>query len=124
MKFERDNTFLLRLDDRLILFIKEKYCRNTYSVNIFSDLLFYIAERASNFKLKLWGFRMPFKSLFFKNHPDTKSIINLVINSHKQKNLNFVDSMAISKLKLKLLMNHGDPELRLSEIKLIDNIIA
>ena len=67
---------------------------------------------------------MPFKSLFFKNHPDTKSIINLVINSHKQRNLNYVDSMAISKLKLKLLMNHEDPELRLSEIKLVDKIIA
>ena len=67
---------------------------------------------------------MPFKSLFFKNHPDTKSIINLVINSDKQKHLNFVDSMAISNLKLKLLMNHEDPELRLSEIKLVDKIIA
>ena len=67
---------------------------------------------------------MPFKSLFFKNHRDTKSIINLVINSHKQRNLNYVDSMAISNLKLKLLMNNEDPELRLSEIKLMDKIIA
>ena len=32
--------------------------------------------------------------------------------------------MAISNLKLKLLMNNEDPELRLSEIKLMDKIIA
>jgi hypothetical protein len=66
---------------------------------------------------------MPFRSIFFKNHPDAKKIADLIINSHKQKNLNFVDSMVLSKLKLKFLMNQGNPELSLSEIKLVDKII-
>lgn len=66
---------------------------------------------------------MPFRSLFFKNHPDAKKIANLIINSHKQKNLNYVESTAFSNLKLKFLMNEGNPELSLSELKLLDRII-
>ncbi len=66
---------------------------------------------------------MPFRSTFFKNHPDAKKIANLIINSHKQKNLNYVESMALSNLKLKFLMNEGNPELSLSELKQVDRII-
>ena len=66
---------------------------------------------------------MPFRSTFFKNHPNAKKIANLIINSHKQKNLNYVESMALSNLKLKFLMNEGNPDLSLSEIKLVDKII-
>ena len=68
------------------------------------------------------GYKMPFRSNFFKNHPDAKKIANLIINSHKEKNLNFLDSMAISNLKVKFLMNEGNHKLSLSEIKLIDKI--
>ncbi len=50
-------------------------------------------------------------------------IANLIINSNKQKNLNFVESMALSNLKLKFLMNGGNPKLSLSELKFVDKII-
>lgn len=73
---------------------------------------------------KAWGCRMPFASIFFKNHPDAKQIANLVINSPNHKNLSFVDSMALSNLKLKFLMNEGNIELSLSELKLVDKIIS
>lgn len=66
---------------------------------------------------------MPFRSTFFKNHPDSKKIANLIINSNKQMNLNFVESMALSNLKLKFLMNEGNPKLSLSELKFVDKII-
>lgn len=66
---------------------------------------------------------MPFRSTFFKNHPDRKKIADVIINSHKQKNLNFVESMALSNLKLKFLMNEGSQKLSLSELKFVDKII-
>jgi hypothetical protein len=66
---------------------------------------------------------MPFRGFFFKNNPDAKMIANLIINSNKQKNLNFVESMALSNLKLKFLMNGGNPKLSLSELKFVDKII-
>lgn len=66
---------------------------------------------------------MPFRSTFFRNHPDAKKIANLIIHSPKHENLNFVETMVLSNLKLKFLMNAGKPELRLSELKLVDKII-
>jgi hypothetical protein len=66
---------------------------------------------------------MPFRSTFFNNHPDADKIVNLIINLPKHENLNFVDTMVLSNLKLKFLMNTGKPKLRLSEIKLVDKII-
>lgn len=66
---------------------------------------------------------MPFRSTFFKNHPDATKIADLIINSPKQNNLNFVETMVLSNLKIKFLMNEGNPELRLSELKLVDKII-
>jgi hypothetical protein len=66
---------------------------------------------------------MPFRSTFFRNHPDAKKIANLIIRSPKHENLNFVETMVLSNLKLKFLLNAGKPELRLSELKLVDKII-
>jgi hypothetical protein len=66
---------------------------------------------------------MPFRSTFFNNHPDANKIANLIINSPKHENLNFIDTMVLSNLKLKFLMNDGNLELSLSELKLVDKII-
>lgn len=66
---------------------------------------------------------MPFRSTFFNNHPDANKIANMIINSPKHENLNFVDTMVLSNIKLKFLTNAGKPKLSLSELKLVDKII-
>lgn len=66
---------------------------------------------------------MPFRSTFFNNHPDAKKIANMIINSPKHENLNFVDTMILSNLKLKFLTNTAKQKLTLSELKLVDKII-
>lgn len=66
---------------------------------------------------------MPFRSTFFNKHPDANKIANMIINSPKHENLNFVDTMVLSNLKLKFLTNAGKAKLSLSELKLVDKII-
>jgi hypothetical protein len=67
---------------------------------------------------------MTFKSSFLKDHPDAQTIANMIINAHRLKNLSYVDTMVLSNLKLKFLMNQSNPVLSLSEFKQIDKIIA
>jgi hypothetical protein len=67
---------------------------------------------------------MPFKSSFLKDHPDARTITKVIINAHRHKSLSYVDTMALSNLKLKFLMNQSNPDLSLSELKQIDKIVA
>ena len=67
---------------------------------------------------------MPFKSSFLKDHPDANTIATVIINAHKHKILSYVDTMVLSNLKLKFLMNQSNPDLSLSELKQIDKIVA
>ena len=67
---------------------------------------------------------MPFQSSFLKDHPDAKTMAQVIINAHKHKNLSYVETMVMSNIKLKFQMNETNPALSLSELKIIDKIIA